>query len=413
MNSTVQVPARLLRVGERRALLLLATAMLLATTWCPPLSGNMVQAAEQPEAPSETTAPTERAAPAEAESPADSPPAERPAPREVKLTDNIPWGQPPIDYHSTAAADPVARLDRLLASGDVSLEPAGPQGRLVPLLRLLEIPQSSQVLVFSKTSVNRKLISPASPRAIYFNDEVYVAWVEGAGSLEISAVDPTKGASFYVLPQNEQTPARFRRERSCLACHAGATSLNVPGHLVRSFVTREDGSPVSGYSRTSHETLLSRRFGGWFVTGQTGQQHHLGNLFGTEAVNGHQQEPGRYCNLDDLSALTDTSRLLTPHSDLVALLVLQHQLHGQNLLTRAGFEHLLQVRSDVMEHLIRYLLFHDEPALTEPVAGTSPFAKEFPLRASPGPGRELRQLDLHHRLLKHRLSWLIDTAQFR
>ena len=333
--------------------------------------------------------------------------------RVIELTDRIPWGQQPVDYLGSATDDAISRLDRQLEAGAVQLESTGPHGRLLPLLELLEIPLSSQVLVFSKTSVSRKLISPATPRAIYFNETTYVAAVPGSGVLEVSAVDPAKGANFYVLPRDPQTPARFRRERRCLACHSGNSSLNVPGHLVRSFVTDETGQPVTGYSRISHEATLSRRFGGWYATGTVGKQHHLGNLFGAEVIERHRQQPGSLSNLRDLSRLMDTSTLPTPHSDLVAQLVLHHQLHGQNLLTRAGFEYRLKRRSNVNEHVVRYLLFMDEPELTEPVAGTSTFARDFMTAVRDQPGRELRQLDLQHRLLRTRLSWLVDSPLFR
>jgi hypothetical protein len=184
--------------------------------------------------------------------------------------------------------------------------------------------------------------------------------------------------------------------------------------MVRSFVTDARGKPISGYSRVTHETAFRKRWGGWYVTGTHGEQPHSGNIFGDDLRERARKEPLVRVNLTDLSPFFDTDAYLTPHSDIVAHLVLDHQSHGHNLLTRVNYEARLGRRSDAEERLVRYLLFVDEAPLEAPVAGTSGYADWFERQ---GPrdsrGRSLRQFDLKTRLFKYRLSFLIHTEAFR
>ena len=90
----------------------------------------------------------------------------------------------PINYGQTPATDRVAKLAEKLRSGKVRLD-YDQQGDYLPaILQELEIPMSSQTLVFSKTSLQIHRISPATPRAIYFNDDVYVGWVQDGYMIE-------------------------------------------------------------------------------------------------------------------------------------------------------------------------------------------------------------------------------------
>ena len=62
-------------------------------------------------------------------------------------------------------------------------------------------------------------ISPATPRAIYFNDAVYVEWVQGGPAIEISAVDPKLGAVFYTVDHEPGMGAKLERKMGvCLQC---------------------------------------------------------------------------------------------------------------------------------------------------------------------------------------------------
>ena len=146
--------------------------------------------------------------------------------------------------------------------------------------------KSSQVLVFSKTSFQRERISPQSPRAVFFNDEVYVGYVVGSPLLELATVDPKLGWVFYTLEQAEVEKPKFVRTDQCLECHASAKTMGVPGHLVRSFATDDDGvvDLATGTSLVNHRTPLEERWGGWYVTGTHGNQLH--SAFGKALIYG-------------------------------------------------------------------------------------------------------------------------------
>src|SRR4029078_10839120 len=121
--------------------------------------------------------------------------------------------------------DPVARLQQRIDRGESKLEYATPGGYLLSVLNQLHVQASSQMLVFSKTSFQFNLISPANPRAIYFSDNVYVGWVRGGEVVEVSAIDPDRGAMFYSLDQRQSDKPRFVRREECLQCHASPRTL--------------------------------------------------------------------------------------------------------------------------------------------------------------------------------------------
>lgn len=348
--------------------------------------------------------------------------------------------QKPIDYHNRATTNRIARLQQLIDSGKRSLDFDDRRGYLAALLTALEIPRSSQVLVFSKTSVQVQQISPRRPRAIYFNDDTYVGWVQQGDLIEIITMDPQLGGIFYTLPQVRTGKPRFSRDRGqCLLCHANRRTLDVPGPVVRSLYTAPGGQPHFGARTfvTDHSSPFSQRWGGYYVTGTHGSMRHMGNTVIPlgEATQNFDYDTG--ANVTRLEGLIDTDDYLTPHSDLVALMVLEHQARMHNLLTRAhfetdsvlyydrlynkaldrpaGFQSEISKRriTRVANDLLRYLLFVDEFQLKTPIAGTSAFAREF---SRQGPrdkqGRSLRQLDLQTRLFRHHCSYLIYSPLF-
>ena len=330
------------------------------------------------------------------------------------VTETIPFGRPPIDYYSDIADDPIAQLNARLKAGTTKLRFEPEHGFLKSVLRELQIPVESQVLVFSKTSLNRKLISPKTPRAIYFNDDVYIGWIPGITSLEVSSVDPQKGGMFYALPLEKEKPPRFVQAKNCLTCHANSNSLQVPGHVVRSFFTDKLGEPTSGRAQITHDSLLSERWGGWYVTGDHGEQSHKGNVVGLEAVREHRQDPLLHGNVTDLGSYFDAAPYPIPDSDIVALMVMEHQAYLQNLVTRLNYETRLKTTPTVEDYLLRYLFFIDEPLLTGEIIGTSGFADVFEYM---GPedslGRSLRQFDLKTRLFKYRMSYQVYSRAFQ
>lgn len=317
-------------------------------------------------------------------------------------------------YRATEASGPANALNRRLESGQSTLSFDPIFGYLPALLKEFKTPVSSQLLVASKTSPNKDFISPKTPRALYFSDEVSVAYTPGAGMLEIASADPNLGVVFYTLSQTQSERPRLVRDDRCLECHASSKTLNIPGWMVRSFATQPNGEVdvLSGVLVT-HRTPLAERWGGYFVTGSLGLQKHRGNLFGGELA------PPR--DVLTLEKFLDVKRYPEPGSDVVALMTLEHQAHAGNLLTRFHYdtrfalEHgdSLRVAFPAAEAALRYFLFADEYRLAAPVHGSSAFAREF---ADRGPkdshGRSLRDFDLQTRLFKYPCSYMIYSAAF-
>lgn len=346
----------------------------------------------------------------------------------------------PVSYETAPTANPVAELQDRIASGKVTLEYNEHYGYLPAVLEHLNVPVSSQMLVFSKTSFQLRKITPDRPRAVYFNDDVYVGWVQRGDVVEISTADRELGAVFYTLSQDEPQSPRFVRDRGqCLSCHASSRTAGVPGHLVRSVFTDRTGQPFfgSGTFTTDHSSPFEQRWGGWYVSGTHGGLRHMGNVTIDKSDDPEDFDREQGANVADLTSLVDVSQYLAPTSDIVALMVLEHQTQMQNLITRASFETRSALHNDdimnkamerpadyrsesatrrieaVCERLVEYMLFAEEFALTSPVSGTSDFAAEFAAR---GPfdsqGRSLRQFDLQTRLMKYPCSYLIYSAPF-
>jgi len=290
--------------------------------------------------------------------------------------------------------DQVSDLAHRLESGDAHLEFNAPWGYLQSVLRELRVPVSSQTLVFSKTSMQVSHISPDHPRALYFADDVYVGMVRG-GLLELTAIDPQKGAVFYTLDNNKPSPQPrlLRRNEECLKCHFTVNTIGVPGFLTRSVFADSAGEPILEASSylTDHRSPLSERWGGWYVTGTHGGARHLGNGVAKGHANKIDTEHG--ANVTDLKGRLNTALYPVPSSDLAALMVLNHQVRMHNLITQLGYEARLN-RPELpaaIENTLRYLLFADEAQLSDRAAGTAPFRAEFEAR---GPvdskGRSLR-----------------------
>ena len=286
------------------------------------------------------------------------------------------------------------------------------------------------MLVFSRTSIQVERISPRTPRAIYFNDDVSVGYVQNGDALELTSLDPRQGIILYTLdPARSPRPVLVRRD-DCLRCHQGPVTLAVPGLLISSVRPAAGSSQEHGNAvMTDHRTPFNQRWGGWYVTGTHGAQTHFGNNTGlVDPVHPGPASLEGTQNVTDLSRQFDTSRYPVPTSDLVALLVLEHQTRMTNLLIRIGWDGRIaqhdgppaaervqlpaQLDAEI-EELVAYMLFGDEAPLREPVAGVSAFAKTFPQR---GPrdkqGRSLRDFDLQTRLFRYPLSYMIYGAAF-
>ena len=247
----------------------------------------------------------------------------------------------PINYSAAKARNAITRLQERIDAGTAKLEFEPTHGYLRSLLRLLEVPESSQVLVFSKTSMQRERISPRTPRAIYYNDEVMVGFCRRGQVIEVSAADEAIGTAFYTLEQARDVKAVPQRQTdSCLLCHSSSSNQGYPGHLVRSLFVDTDGNPLlaSGSFRTDHDSPLAERWGGWYVTGTSGRQKHMGNMICEGASRPDEMDNTAGVNVVDLHDRLKTSYYLTPHSDIVALMVLEHQTGMLNRLARAGMD---------------------------------------------------------------------------
>lgn len=328
-----------------------------------------------------------------------------------------------INYSKTADTGPIPRLQKRIDSGDVQLTFDPKFGYLPSMLRQLNVSPAGQMLVFSKTSFQRERIAPNTPRALYVGDDIYIGFVQGSKLLEVSSVDPVLGSVFYTLEQKPMDRPKFIRTDNCTECHASAKSMGVPGHLVRSFKCDESGivDLLSGADYVNHRTPLSDRWGGWYVTGTHGSQVHRGNLMGEAAFARQEREPNWRGNVQDLKPFFDTSQYLEPGSDIVALMVMEHQAHMHNYLTRLQYEARQKIAAyghvdylkNQAEGFVRYLLFAEEVPLTAPIRGNPEYARWF---ESQGPhdskGRSLRQLDFQTRMFKYPCSYLIYSEAF-
>lgn len=334
-----------------------------------------------------------------------------------------------IGYTTSPVSDPISKIQARIDSGDLKLKFDDEHGYLPALLDELRIPRSSQSLVFSKSSLQLFLIAPQNPRAIYFNDDVYIGSVQASPILEIASMDPKLGALFYTLPQKSADKPQFQREfLACLLCHDTPVTNEVPGLMTLSVLTDRAGNviPAAGTAAMTDRTPFKERFGGWYVTGTHGTQEHWGNLTAavTKETIGDAKAYVRRLNLTpganvlDLGPRFDTKPYLTPNSDITALMVMTHQTRIHNVMTRTRFD--VEAAGDdpervrtAVEPLVRNMFFVWEAGLEAPVEGNTTFARDF---AAAGPhdhkGRSLRDLDLKKRLFRYPLSYLVYSEQF-
>ena len=335
-----------------------------------------------------------------------------------------------IAYSTSAPTDQVAKLQQRIDAGEVRLAYDEAHGWLPAVLKALNVPTSTQGLVFSRTSLQVDRIAPWTPRAIYFNDELYVGWVQGGPIMEVASADPKLGAVFYTLAQDKTDHPKFERQTHlCLQCHDSSTSTGgVPGFIMRSVVTDRYGYPVlADTGATTDLTPMEKRWGGWYVTGTLGNPPHMGNVFVPKLAHeiGNVQSylaQNRLVSTHDVTSLKDrfdVDPYLAPGSDAVALLVLAHQTSVHNLITLAGYETRiaggqLDARAKgVADRLYNAMTFAKSAPLAAPVTGTSTFTADFQaLGPKDAQGRSLRDLDLHERVFKYPVSYLIYSDSF-
>ena len=327
-------------------------------------------------------------------------------------------GHPAIAYSSAPVETVVTALNSRLESGQLTLAFEDARGYLTSVLDALSLSRESQVLVYSETSFQARRINKTNPRAIYFDDHVAVGWVRGGEVIEVAAQDPRQGTVFYTLEQTRSSAPRFSRNDGCLSCHLSWETLAVPGPFVLTTMPRRSTNDYANGSTVDDRVPLAERWGGWYVTGDR-VPRSMGNqdmLQPKMPEAGPSPVPAKA----SVTGAFDLTGYLTPYSDVVALMVLEHQGHATNLITRAGWEYRFartealagtaltpRVR-EAIDDLVDYFLFVDEAPLAAPIKGSSGFAEQFSARGPRDPnGRSLRELQLQTRLMKYPLSYMI------
>jgi hypothetical protein len=353
----------------------------------------------------------------------------------------VPFSEAPINYRSENLTDPIARLQQRLDTGKAKLDYEPEHGYLKSVLKELNIPVDSQTLVFSKTSFQYRKISPEHPRALYFNDDVYIGSVHEGKAIEVISFDPMQGAIFYLLDEHQVNAPKFERaELDCAQCHIAAGTRGVPGVLLRSISPTSSGTQASSSKSfiTDQDSEIKNRWGGWYVTGKfiAAPDLSMGNSV-IQEDGAASSEPAK---LTPIRAQFDPRTYLSDQSDVVAHLVLAHQTQAHNLMTLTNYrtrmaayeaakasgdkseapgplpENYRQQYEKPAEQLLRYMVFAREAALTGlgfDENAKSDFARTF---ASHGPkdsrGRSLRDFDLKTRTFRYPCSYLIYTESF-
>lgn len=307
---------------------------------------------------------------------------------------------------------------------------------LKAILEELDVPAESQVLVYSKTSAQKKRIFPRYPRAIYFSESTYVGYVPG-GAVEVITHDPRLGLVFYLIEskrskleqENRNVGFKVIREKSCLSCHVTSNTRDVPGLFLRSVMTDDHGEV--DFKQESHivddETPLSKRWGGWYVTGNWSGVKHMGNDF---------KGRSKLQKLENLIGKIQVNRYIKSTSDVAALMVLEHQckihtilveakllyeraVHLENALKLTGAfngENSAAMRTarNSAEEIVSALLFCNEADIAgDGIQGGREFEEAFTAMArSAKSGKHLRKFRLYGRLFKYRCSYMIHSEAF-
>ena len=350
-----------------------------------------------------------------------------------------PFEEPPINYSATPTNDRATAISAKFQSRAMEIRSMPAKKRLQWLLAELGVPVESQIFVFSKTSLQRDLINPEAPRVLYFSDEAYIGW-SPTGAFEVAVFDAKLGATFYVFePHATKEEPLLARSGDCLLCHS--RHEHTPSLRTRSVFPDANGEPLSGSgsSNIAPSTPLAERWGGWYVTGTKAPFEHRGNLTGKKIddFEGPAAQPTR--NLLSLEGVVDTRRYLLKTSDVVPLLMHDHQVHVHNVLSKANqdarialhrwpaMREILGLPKDAppqgsclvvfdsqAEKVLDALLCRDEAAWPAGgIQGDGVFAPAYAkTRKQDAKGRSLRDLDLQTRLFRYRCSPLIYSESF-
>jgi len=355
----------------------------------------------------------------------------------------LDYEEEPHNYWSAPVTDSCTDLDKALVEGKINLTLGDSRKMAREVLAALKVPVESQVLVFSKTSLQKDRISPATPRALYFNDECYVGWVPG-GMMEFAGMDPHLGPVFYFLNPDrpDRSVPRLDRTESCMNCHGGSMTNRVPGVMLRSVFPDSDGGMLlqAGTSLIDHTSPISSRWARWYVTGSHGSMEHMGNVTAVRAKDGTVTLDRRKgANVKSLTDHFDTTAYLRGDSDIVALMTLEHQVAMHSRLVEAAYDvrtaiaRQASLRKELdepptdefvgstkvvaeshAEKVLKCLLYCDEAAMPDGgVDGSPAFQDAFRgNRRSTKDGKSLKDFQLLTRLFKYRCSYLIYSRSW-
>lgn len=327
----------------------------------------------------------------------------------------------PHHYWKRKPQDPFTKLMDRLATGEQKLATGDDNTALRSLLQALDIPVSSQMLVYSATSLQSGRITPRNPRALYFNEHTYVGFVPG-GRLEIISLDPDLGAIFYILDvPNDKRPPKADRSTRCMNCHSGERMNFAPGLAMESVIASDTGATLEGYRRGlfGHGIPFEDRFGGWYVTGEGNIKKHHGNLIGALSPAGlklQSYKPGELFNWSNylISSSDILPQLLHEHQAGFVNHVVEGTYRARFMLHQSGGkltfeqEKILDKQADI---ITRYVLFADEVPLPKGgIVGDGTFKKDFlQTRQTSSAGVSLKDFDLQTRLFRYRCSYMIYT----
>ncbi|TDU62449.1 hypothetical protein EI77_04717 [Prosthecobacter fusiformis] len=345
----------------------------------------------------------------------------------VAVETQVTFREAPHKYLDHTPQDRFAAVQKQIEKGEVKLDTSSDKAFLASILKALDIPVSSQLLVFSASSLQSEIINPSNPRALYFNEDTYIGYVPG-GKVEVIAMDPEMGAMFYIferLRPGGGVPPMTRSDK-CFNCHAGNATRRVPGLIAESLLPMLSGASLETYRRDEqgHQIPLEKRFGGWHLTGKHHLKDNLANLMGrTSSSRGFEKTPVEPGQMSDLNLH------LIPTSDILPHLVHEHQLGFENRVFHAAYvmrQLLAEGRGSLplaakpemetlADELARYILFADEAKLpTEGIEGDAEFIREFQRnKKSVKAGASLKDFDLKNRIFKYRCSYMIYTDSWQ
>lgn len=331
---------------------------------------------------------------------------------------------PPHDYWTRPLTDPFTVWLNKVQRGETTA-PSGDELAVVrAYLKIFNVPVSSQMIVYSATS-RQRIISPGRPRALYFNEDLYIGFVPG-GRIEVASIDPAAGPVFRIFdfPRGERASIQPDRSDRCMQCHAGHDNNQLPKLVIDSVIVNDEGGSLETWrtAKFGHDVPLPERFGGWHLTGGHHMATHHGNTLGNLSggkLTVMPNPPGK---------LFDLARYPLPTSDILPQLLHDHQAGFHNLLTEAVYRQreLLAAGKGTLTpadetelnrlagEIADYVLFQTEARLPAAgVTGDPAYVTDFRAnrRAIAG-DHSLKDFELKTRLFRYRCSYMLYSQHW-